>query len=1119
MGRWLRVGWMVAVIAALATVACCAEDVKLFSVSGKVLAPDGSPAAGATVEARERWIGSDKPPYATAKTGADGGFTMQLLAGSYCVCAILGDLVHIDFTESVAVAKDGTVAKPIELRLSRGCRILGTIVDTSTGKPVEGAMIRTREGDLAISDASGKWSMAVARHNQTLIAIKDGFFRPIMDFSACQDSTAVKVETKPGGTIKGRVIDEQGKPVAGARVTAEHANCFQEQSARSDADGRFVLSGQDLDAKAQVSASADGYEYSSDQPVIFDGGKREAEVELTLKKTKVRTVSGRVTNPDGTPVEHAKVAYGLGDNYSDYVYVWTDKDGNYTLKNASARKCVVVATRKGLAPAYKPIDADIDAHFDFVLKPGHTVEGRIENEEGDPLPDAGFGAYMKIDACDTPDKLYGMSYAVADKDGHFKLSSLPEGKVYVYVDHKGYDSIDYEPLNVDHKDYTLVLRKRVKGHICGTVKRESDGKPVAEFNVRLGFSRAGGRSSGLAPGLVDRGVNFQSAEGRFTIDGLTPNEGYQVIVTAPGYARGTADPVIVKPISDQDYSKTVVKLRPAKAFEGSITDADTGAPLGDALVAAYSLSGFEGSFDWDMSHTSAQTVSVRADANGKFRVDSMPFAYGMLMIEKPGYARTMVKGVNFTRPLQVKLEKGATVTGSIADENGTVHQGDWVSVMTVDLSLDFRAEIKSDGSFSLNDLPPGQYRVSQYRANRGIRHDRFAIKPGEAHKVDWNSKGPVIVRGRVTQHGKPVSKAEVISNCQNRGEWTGTVETLPDGSYEFTLPSPEAYFICCQQGEWSDPNHTYAARTLRLSTGVNVVDFKLPYGSISGRLLDKLTGRPLADTTLRLCVHETWERNRGRAGLSFSEVNGRWWPEKECKTDKDGAFKAQNLRAGKWMVCVDPGGIPAAVVTLADGEAKSGVVAKAPPVGSAQVVIQGSTERPKGVYLVCVDQYGKEYYPKADAITMQFEDLPVGRMRVVSEGYAYLPVSVPFEVRQGATAKVSVKLTKGPKIVFRTTQDADVMDKVTVGFWITTTDRKPVLSGMYGPVWGDVLTGQPSKNDPASVMVKPGTYIIKAGAVHGDGRNYGDDPPLTGFSGKVTVRAGKDTIVDLPLAR
>ena len=1121
MDKWLRVGWMVALITLLVVVACCADDAKLFPVSGKVLAPDGSPAVGATVEARDRWTGSDKSPFATVKTGDDGVFTMQLPAGEYCVCALLGDLVHIDLAESVEVAKDGAVAESIELKLSKGCRVDGTIVDTSTGQPVEGATIHTREGDRAVSDASGKWNMVVARHNQTLIAMKDGYYWPIMDCSCSQDTTTVKVETKPGGTIKGRIVDEQGKPVAGARVTYGEFNYFHDQSVNSDADGRFVLAGQDLDAKALVSASANGYEYLNDQSIIFEPGKREAAVKLTIKKRKVRTVSGRVTNPDGSPIEHAKVAYGYGDNYSDYAYVWTDKDGNYTLKNAAARKCVVVATHKGLAPSYKPIESDIDAHFDFVLKPGHTVEGRVENEEGEPLPDAGFGAYMKIEGCDSPDRLYGMSYTVADKNGHFKLSSLPEGKIYVYVDHEGYESINYEPLNVDRKDYTLVLRKRVAGCIRGTVKRESDGKPITEFNVRLGFSRAGGQSSGLALGLTEHGVSFQNAEGKFTIDGLKPKETYQVIVTAPGYALGTADPVMVKPTSEENYTDTVIKLHPGKSFEGSITAADTGAPLGGAIVSAYNLSGFDGSFYWDVSHASAQTVSARADANGKIRIDSMPFAYGMVMIEKPGYARTMVKGVSFTRPLQVKLEKGATVTGSIADEKGNVSKDDWVSVMTVDLSLSFRAELKPDGSFTVADIPSGEYRVIQYRDNHGIRHDRFAIKPGETHIVDWNSKGPVIVKGRVTQNGKPVSKAEVISNCQNGGEWTGTVETLADGSYEFTLPSPEAYFVCCQQGEWSDPNRTYAARTLKLSTGANVVDFKLPYGSISGRLVDKLTGRPLADTAVRLCIHETWEQNRGRAGLSFSEVNGRWWTEKECKTDKDGVFRAKNLRAGEWMICSDPGGIPAAVVRLADGEAKSGVIAKAPPTGSAQVTIKGSRDRPKGVYLVCVDQYGNEYYPKSDnsSLTVSFQDLPIGKMRVVREGYSYLPICVPFEVRQGATSKVSVRLTEGPRIVFRTTQDADVMDKVSVGFRITSTDGKPVLSGMYGPVWGDVLTGLPSKNEPAFVTVKPGTYVVKAGAVRGDGRNYGDDPPLTGFSGKVTVKAGKDTIIDLPLAR
>ncbi len=68
-----------------------------------------------------------------------------------------------DWTQEVSVAKDGAVAKPIELRLQKGCKIEGSAIDMTTGGPVAGMKISTYEGDHAESSDSGEWSMVCAR--------------------------------------------------------------------------------------------------------------------------------------------------------------------------------------------------------------------------------------------------------------------------------------------------------------------------------------------------------------------------------------------------------------------------------------------------------------------------------------------------------------------------------------------------------------------------------------------------------------------------------------------------------------------------------------------------------------------------------------------------------------------------------------------------------------------------------------------------------------------------------------------------------------------------------------------------------------------------------------------
>ena len=1119
MRTWQALLCAAAVIIAFGSSACHAQDATAFPVTGKVLMPDGSPAVGAAIEARGHveWIGWRVQ--GTATSGADGKFTMQLPMGTYLFCVVSGDLVCFDWAQEINVAKDGSVSKKIEMRLEKGCKVQGSVIDITTSQPVGGMKILTREGDHAESSDSGEWRMVLRKGSQTITATKEGYWWPTVNFSATGDTVRVKVETKPGGTVKGRILNEQGQPIAGARVGTEAASLLS-MLATTDADGRFVFGGQDPDAKAELWARADGYDELYSQAVTFPAAQREAQIELTMKRPKVRTISGRVTRQDGTPVKGVKVAYGDGVNFANRVCAWSNKDGNYTIKKADVARSLVMVTCKDLAPSCKPVEADKDAQIDFQLKPGHSVEVHVEDESGNPVAQAGASASMKITDARSRDNLYPIAYGTSDKNGNFKLDSLPEGEVYASIYVQDFDAIESERLKVDRKDYTLVMRKTVPGQICGTVVKDSDGKPITEFNVRLGFSRAS-RSSGLSPGLVEQGVSFQGADGRFTIKGLTVKEGFAVIVTAPGYMEGSADPVTVKPVSEDTYKDTVVRLRPASAFEGSITAAGTGRPVEGVMVTAWNSPGTDGSYQWDMSHTSLKSVSTHTDAAGKFKFDSMPFAFGMVMLEKPGLARTIVKAVSFSRPLKASMEKGATVTGSIADEQGKVPPGVSLSLEQMDLNLTFRPQIDSDGRFRLEDLPPGECMVLQHKEGNWTKHQAFVLKPGELYQVDWDKQGSVIVDGRVLQHGKPVPHAKINVNSQRRGNWAGSAETVADGSYKLSLFKPGTYFFSCILGEWMDPNHIYSGRTLTLAAGANRVDFSLPCGSISGKLVDKLTGKPLAGTPIRLYVRETWKQNRGRDSLAFAEVEGRWWPENECKTDKNGTFQARNLRAGKWMICVDPGAVPAAVVRLADGEAKSGVVARVRPTGSAKISFAGMKDRPKDAMVVCVDEFGMAHYPNYEngVWAGEVDDLPVGKFKAVATGTRYLPTEVAFQVRADETTNVSIKLTKGPRIVFEPKTDPQEAGVVSIGFKITTLDGKPVLRGTDGLRWGEILTHDPDRKEPAAVTVKPGTYLVKAGAVRGDSRNYGDDPELTGYSGKVTVVNGKDTIVEVPLNR
>lgn len=1114
--------WQVLCVAVmtLASGAGHAQGARTFPVTGRVLQPNGSPAAGAAIEARSIARYTDWKVEGAAISDADGKFTVQLKQGTYYLRAGLDSLVCFDLSREIIVGKDGKVSRPIELRLEQGCKVDGMVVD-NTGQPIGGVKILTRDGDTAESSDSGKWTMILARQNHTIIAVKDGYFWPLINFTASGDNVSVKVEMKPGGIIKGTVLDEEGKPIPGVRVGRTGYGSFRLCGANTDAQGRYTMQGLDPDAKVQVWADADGYESIYDRPVTFPVGQREVQSDFTLAKLKYRTISGRITLPDGTPVKGAKVAYADGAESANRVCAWSNKDGNYTIKKAGVARSLVTVTCKDYAPSYKPVEADINANMDFQLKPGHMVEVTVEDAEGKPIPQAGVGAYMKITNARGDEDLYGIAYGASDKNGHFKLDSLPEGEVYATIVVGGFDVIQNERLKVDRTDYTLVLRRQAEGQICGTVVKDSDGKPVTEFNVRLSFSRAGGKSSnGLSPGLVDQGASFQTQDGRFVIKGLTPKEGFAVVVNAPGYMESVTDPVTVVPASKNNDKENVIRLYPAHPFEGAITAAGTGTPIEGVLVTAWNTSGKDNNFEWDMSHSIFRSVSTHTDAGGKFRFESMPFALGTIMLEKPGLARTLLKAVNFRQLLKATMDKGATVTGSIAGKDGKVPPG--VSIDLTHKTMDIRfspsaSELRADGTFRIEDLPAGEYWLAEYEEGCLTRSRSYELKRGDVVQVDWDEQSPVMVEGRVVQRGKLVAHALVRISPGMSASWAASAQTGEDGVYSLSLLEPGPYRVSCGIGKWDDPDRINVRREVEVTAGQNRVDLTVPTASISGKLVDR-SGKPVANAPLQLLVRETYEQKTGRSS-HLAPAGPGWYGEGQCKTDENGTFHVKNRRAGKWMICVDPGAIPAAIVTLSDGEARSGVIAKSPQRGSAKVTPVGMKQLPKDTMVSCVDQYGRVYYPKYvdRAYTTLFENLPVGKLKAVFSGGAYLPAVTEFEVRPGHTALVPIKLTKGPRIVFKPKPDLEGSGPVYISFTVTTPGGKPVLMSSEGLSFGTITAYDPKQGRSAGAAVKPGKYLVKAAASDSVSWDYLDHLPLTGYSGMVTVVNGKDTIVEVRL--
>src|SRR5574340_1359530 len=115
------------------------------------------------------------------------------------------------------------------------CTVEGLVVNAATGEPLKKAGIRLRRADggsgmrsySATTDASGKFTIAdVAPGAYRLSAQRNGFVdadwnaASAFSLSPRQRMTDVSLRMLPHGVITGRVLDEDGEPVAGINVYA-----------------------------------------------------------------------------------------------------------------------------------------------------------------------------------------------------------------------------------------------------------------------------------------------------------------------------------------------------------------------------------------------------------------------------------------------------------------------------------------------------------------------------------------------------------------------------------------------------------------------------------------------------------------------------------------------------------------------------------------------------------------------------------------------------------------------------------------------------------------------------------------------------------------------------------
>ncbi len=357
----------------------------------------------------------------------------------------------------------------LEIPLRRGVRVTGVALDDRDGRPIADVVVSVvpsapAEPSRVRTDAEGRYEAFVPPGlvSHRVLKVPAPYLappsflgpRPVEVPPAIARFELPPIALTRGGEIRGLVEDENGQPVAGARVEASWTlfdgrnRAPRSVAVTSKPDGSFVLGpvapGTDLAVVASAGAAA------TEAPVSVRTDA-DGPVELTLVETNASAPAGRVIDVKGRPIAGASVriwslARSPGGSIDDARLLTfdgldelkTDDAGRFQVlrRLRGDREYRALALARGHLPGrsrpLRPGHLDHPGFADLVLSADPervAIEGRILDRQGRPVAGAGVWTSADGPCC---------RRSTTDAEGCYRLDDLPECPLCLFVEAAGF---------------------------------------------------------------------------------------------------------------------------------------------------------------------------------------------------------------------------------------------------------------------------------------------------------------------------------------------------------------------------------------------------------------------------------------------------------------------------------------------------------------------------------------------------------------------------------------------------------------------------------------------------------------------------------------------------------
>jgi hypothetical protein len=257
-------------------------------------------------------------------------------------------------------------------------------------------------------------------------------------------AAGLKFTLSRGLVVKGRAVDPDGKPVAGARVRPLDVGFLLDGSAdggesalpRTDADGRFEVSG--LDPAGEHDVEIVQRDRKLGARVMVPGPDRvnPAVVDVTLRP--LGSFRGRVLDGDGKALRAPTVklqalSRGVQSIGAEVATLdATGPDGSFTLVGVVADSPYLVSVSAEGHSASNTATLTLEAGEEGTLPDFRLVvtDREVEGAVVDPRGKGVAGVSVGFDVgSNNGVQINGMSYTQTDENGRFHLENLPRGTI------------------------------------------------------------------------------------------------------------------------------------------------------------------------------------------------------------------------------------------------------------------------------------------------------------------------------------------------------------------------------------------------------------------------------------------------------------------------------------------------------------------------------------------------------------------------------------------------------------------------------------------------------------------------------------------------------------------